>query len=334
MRESRVRSNSRARSCVPSPMSAAPQPDATSGARKRTPPMKVAKSVAAATAIVASASPPATEPCAGGTGRIVRKAAKAAPEAAPEAAAPDATEPKPKATPKATPKAMPKAKPKAKATAKATVKAIAATPKPKAKETAKATARATVKATPKADADVTPKRVNGKQTALVVSPPSAAAAAAVADGSDDESMGVSSGEEGGPDSNADTEEVGQEPDADGTQPSASQPSARKKRKKAKNDPSAAASTDDGDIRLRDKMKSHQFNKLFNELPANVQDAYEAAKAAPHGSRQLCTRVINTAIKRSKDGAYEVVSNSPVFTDIRTKYGDKYTDAKKKGIDGV
>ena len=278
--------------------------------------MKVPKSVAAAAASAEPAAPDAAAPVVSGTGRIVKK---------PKLAAPAAPAPKPKAAPKATPRAKPKAKPKAKATAKAAVKASAAT---------KVTWALKKPAAADADGDVTPTRLRGKQTALVFSSPSAKAAAAVAVGSDDEVMGVSSDEQN---SDADTEEVGHDSDAAGPQPSASQRSTaprNKKAKKAKDGPPAAASTDGAEDRLRDKMKSHQFKKLFNELPDNIKDAYNAAKAAPYGSRQLCTKVVNSAIVRNDDGEYEVNNKSPVFTDIRAKYGDKYTDAKKKGIDVV
>ena len=92
-------------------------------------------------------------------------------------------------------------------------------------------------------------------------------------------------------------------------------------------------SDDADVdKFRDVLKSRKFNKIFDELPAQVRSAYTAADKGAN-KRGDQTAIINATIKRAADGKLvvnEAYNKNPIFNEILERDDKKYFDDNETG----
>jgi hypothetical protein len=74
---------------------------------------------------------------------------------------------------------------------------------------------------------------------------------------------------------------------------------------------------------KDRLKTHQWNKNFLDLPEAIQQEYEKA------GRAKKTAMVNNIVVRHSDGSYSFNTENKLYQETISKYEEKYADAGSK-----
>lgn len=77
------------------------------------------------------------------------------------------------------------------------------------------------------------------------------------------------------------------------------------------------------------MAQYYMLKNMSELPAAAKLMFEEAKMS--GNRKEQTRIVNSIMKKNKNGVYAVDLSAPIFEELRVKYERKYASERNRGV---